>query len=68
MEFGLAGKVYTTEDHDHYAISIFGEPNTTLVMNSPNTPVFTCATPVNRIPDVINARPEFVTAFREPEY
>ncbi len=61
VEFGLAGKVYTPEDYDHYQISIFGEPNTSIVMGSPDTPVFTCATPVNRIPDVINARPGFVT-------
>lgn len=66
VEFGLAGKVYTPEDHDHYAISIFGEPNTTIIMDSPDTPVFTCATPVNRIPDVINARPGFVTTEEFP--
>jgi len=66
VEFELAGKVYTPEDHDHYAISIFGEPNTTIVMDSPNTPVFTCATPINRIPDVINARPGFVTTEEFP--
>ncbi len=66
VEFGLAGKVYTSEDADHYSISIFGEPNTTLIMDSPDTPVFTCATPVNRIPDVINARPGFVTTEEFP--
>ena len=66
VEFGLAGKVYTPEDYDHYEISVFGEPNTNIIMNSPDTPVFTCATPVNRIPDVINARPGFVTTEEFP--
>ena len=66
VEFGLAGKIYTPGDYDHYEISVFGEPNTTIVMGSPDTPVFTCATPVNRIPDVINARPGFVTTEEFP--
>lgn len=66
VEFGLAGRVYTPEDKDRYAISIFGEPNTTIIMDTPDTPVFTCATPVNRIPDVMNARPGFVTTEEFP--
>lgn len=66
LEFELAGKIYTPEDHDHYSITVFGEPNTTLVMDRPDTPAFTCATPINRIPDVINARPGFVTSEEFP--
>ncbi len=66
LEFGLAGKIYTEGDYDHYEISIEGEPNTSIVMEKPDTPVFTCATPVNRIPDVINARPGYVTSEEFP--
>ena len=39
---------------------IYGEPNTTVVITRPNTVELTCATVVNRIPDVINSKPGFV--------
>ena len=41
--------------------TIEGEPTTTIVVNRPNTVELTCATIVNRLPDVINSEPEFIT-------
>ena len=38
-----------------------GEPNTTITVARPSTVELTCATIVNRIPDVINAEPGYVT-------
>ena len=54
------GKVYSNDDFDKNEWTIIGEPNTTIVVNRPQTVELTCATVVNRIPDLINARPGFV--------
>lgn len=54
------GKVYSEEDFDKNEWTIIGEPNTTVVVNRPQTVELTCATIVNRLPDVINSRPGFV--------
>ncbi len=40
--------------------TIIGEPETTLVINKPATVELTCASIVNRIPDVINSKPGYV--------
>ena len=40
--------------------TIFGEPDTRFVVSEPDTVRLTCATVVNRIPDVINAEPGFI--------
>ena len=37
-----------------------GEPDTTLVISRPATVELTCATIVNRLPDVISAKPGYV--------
>lgn len=60
LETQCIGKVYSKEDFDKNEWTIEGEPNTTLVINRPSTVELTCASIVNRIPDVINAKPGYV--------
>lgn len=55
------GKVYSKEDYDKNEWTVYGEPNTTITVARPSTVELTCATIVNRIPDVINAQPGYVT-------
>ena len=61
IESECIGKVYSPEDFDKNEWTIEGEPDTTLVINRPATVELTCATIVNRIPDVINSKPGYVT-------
>ena len=61
VEAECIGKVYSKEDYDKNEWTIYGEPNTTIVVARPSTVELTCATVVNRIPDVINAEPGYVT-------
>ena len=60
LETECIGKVYSKEDFDKNEWTIEGEPTTTLVINRPSTVELTCASVVNRIPDVINAKPGYV--------
>ena len=60
LETQCIGKVYSKEDFDKNEWTIEGEPNTTLVINRPSTVELTCASVVNRIPDVMNARAGYV--------
>ena len=55
LETQCIGKVYSKEDFDKNEWTVEGEPNTTLVINRPSTVELTCASVVNRIPDVINS-------------
>ena len=55
IESECIGKVYSKEDFDKNEWTIYGEPNTTIVVSRPSTVELTCASVVNRIPDVINA-------------
>ena len=57
IETECIGKVYSKDDYDKNEWTIEGEPTTTLVIARPNTVELTCATIVNRIPDVIKAKP-----------
>lgn len=61
LETECIGKVYSKEDYDKNEWTIEGEPTTTLVIAKPDTVELTCATIVNRIPDVINAEAGYVT-------
>ena len=61
LETKCIGKVYSKEDFDKNEWTIEGEPNTTIVVSRPNTVELTCATIVNRIPDVINGMPGYVS-------
>ena len=60
IETECIGKVYSNNDVDTNKWTVCGEPNTTLVITKPNTVELTCATIVNRIPDVINSKPGFI--------
>ncbi len=60
IESECIGKVYSKDDFDKNEWTVIGEPETTLVINRPATVELTCATVVNRIPDVINARTGYV--------
>lgn len=61
LETECVGKVYAKEDVDRNEWTIEGEPNTTMVISMPATVELTCATVVNRIPDLIKSAPGFVT-------
>ena len=60
IETECIGKVYSKDDVDTNKWTVYGEPNTTLLITEPNTVELTCATIVNRIPDVINSKPGFI--------
>lgn len=70
IESECIGKVYSKEDFDKNEWTIYGEPNTTITVSRPATVELTCATVVNRIPDVINAQPGFIltSQMTEPKY
>lgn len=67
IEAECIGKVYGEEDFDKNEWTIYGEPNTTVTINRPSTVELTCADIVNRIPDVINAEPGFISTSEMPE-
>ena len=60
IESECIGKIYNKEEFDKNEWTIEGEPNTTLIINKPDTAKLTCGTVVNRIPDVINAKSGYV--------
>lgn len=60
IESECIGKVYSKDDFDKNEWTIIGEPETTLIINRPSTVELTCASIVNRIPDVINSKPGYV--------
>ena len=66
IESECIGKVYAPDEFDKNEWTLYGEPDTTVVINRPATVELTCATIVNRIPDVINARPGFVPTEEMP--
>ncbi len=60
LETECIGKVYASTDYDKNEWTIEGEPTTTITVAKPQTVELTCATIVNRIPDVINAKPGYL--------
>lgn len=60
LETKCVGKVYAPEEYDVNEWTIEGEPNTTITVKRPATVELTCASIVNRLPDLINAKPGFV--------
>ena len=67
LETKCVGKVYAKTEFDKNEWTIVGEPDTTLVINKPSTVELTCATIVNRLPDVINAMPGFISTDKMDE-
>ena len=55
IESECIGKVYSDKDFDKNEWTVYGEPDTTIVVNRPATVELTCASIVNRLPDLIKA-------------
>ena len=64
IESECIGKVYAPDEFDSNVWTVEGEPTTTTVVNKPCTVEMTCASIVNRIPDLIKAEPGFVPTCR----
>lgn len=60
IESECIGKVYAEDEFDKNEWTVFGEPDTTIVVSKPATVELTCGSVVNRIPDVINSKPGYV--------
>jgi len=67
IESECIGKVYSDMDCDKNEWTIYGEPDTTVVIERPATVELTCASIVNRIPDLIKADAGFVPTSRMGE-
>lgn len=66
VEMEVCGKIYAPGETDALTWEFEGVPGLKIVVAEPDTPVFTAASPVNRIPQVINARPGYVTTNELP--
>lgn len=66
LETECVGKVYAPGEFDRNEWTLEGEPDTTLIVNRPATVELTCATIVNRLPQLIDARPGYVTTNELP--
>ena len=66
IEGECIGKVYAAGEFDQNVWAIQGEPDTEVIINRPATVELTCATVVNRIPDLIAAAPGFTTTEKMP--
>lgn len=67
IETECIGKVYGPDEFDSNQWTVYGNPDTKLVIDKPQTVELTCATVVNRIPDVLKAMPGFVPTSRMGE-
>ena len=67
LETECIGKVYNKDEFDKNEWTIYGEPDTTLVIEKPDTVRLTCAAIVNRIPDVIANEAGFIPTSRMGE-
>ncbi len=66
IETECIGKVYSPEEYDLNDWTLIGEPDTQVVISRPATVELTCATIVNRLPDIINAEPGYITTDKMP--
>ncbi len=60
IESECIGKVYAKDEFDKNEWTVYGDADTHMIINRPNTVELTCATIVNRIPDVINMTSGFI--------
>ena len=67
LETECIGKVYNKDEFDKNEWTIYGEPDTTLVIEKPDTVRLTCAAIVNRIPAVIASESGFIPTSRMGE-
>lgn len=66
IESECIGKVYAKDEFDSNEWTVEGEPSTTIVVNRPNTVELTCATVVNRLPEIISAPAGYYTTEKMP--
>jgi len=66
IETECIGKVYAKDEFDKNEWTILGEPNTTVTINRPSTVELTCATIVNRIPDLMTSPAGYITTENFP--
>ena len=66
LETECIGKIYNKDEIDRNVWTLYGEPETTCIVNQPATVELTCATLVNRIPQLIDAPAGYVTTDRFP--
>lgn len=66
LETQCIGKVYPEGEVDTNLWTIYGEPSTTLKIEKPDTVELTCATIVNRIPQLIMAPAGYYTTEKMP--
>ena len=64
LETECIGKVYGPDEFDQNEWTIEGEPSTTVTISRPATVEMTCASIVNRLPDVVAAPAGYVTTDR----
>ena len=60
LETKCVGKVYAKDEYDINEWTVIGEPDTTVTVKRPATVELTCASVVNRLPDLVAAKPGFV--------
>ena len=64
LETECIGRVYSKDEFDKNVWTVEGEPTTTITVEKPDTVELTCASIVNRIPDVIKAESGYVPTER----
>jgi len=67
IESECIGKVYDKDEFDCNDWTIEGEPKTRVVIERPSTVELTCASVINRIPEVLVAMPGYTTTDKMPE-
>mmetsp|Transcript_27386 Transcript_27386/g.28497 ORF Transcript_27386/g.28497 Transcript_27386/m.28497 type:complete len:348 (+) Transcript_27386:23-1066(+) len=63
IESEMIGRVYHGEMSDVASFKISGEPNSEIMFNQPATAELTCASAVNRLEQIVNARSGFVPTY-----
>ena len=66
IDLEICGKIYAPDETDSLTWKIEGKPGITVIIPAPDTAEFTATSPVNRIPQVIAARPGYVTTNELP--